>query len=493
MLSATMPDAPTSKPFDISQALRPARAGLPGAGEVRVDIRNVSFLRWFGNGERRRRWDDGPAFLRMLLTDRAALSTEGDAPPIDPAVIEAIDADGLETVALQLLVDAGPVFGSLSRRAGRTGVSTFATDDPATTVRATERLLIGARAYLTDFETGQERMSKQLNEVLGGESITRQMTLLQEANAARRMLNPLGAGIVSNFHQIAKGDVVGSKLLELARSGSFASHGLLASLGVAPNMVGSTLLGQRQWSSINDMLGLGISKSILAATQGLDTSSILSQIDRRAAAMFRPGFQSIAALALGGDVERGAASALLSEYDTFEAGGPVFGSVLAAVAALDDEEAPPADRLALLQSIIAFVSDAMSWAKTEVDKAGLFSILGAVAAILTLYPELNPWHTPEKPSAEVVRATSEIRALRTELHASRLADEHKHIRYLRDCANLRASPDRNGVLLRVVYPDQLVNVHDTRGDWARVTVYDYASDSPIEGWMNRRNLRASPQ
>ena len=48
-------------------------------------------------------------------------------------------------------------------------------------------------------------------------------------------------------------------------------------------------------------------------------------------------------------------------------------------------------------------------------------------------------------------------------------------------------------MLRIVFPDQWVDVREARGEWAWVAVYDYASDAPVEGWISRRNLFHTPQ
>ena len=73
--------------------------------------------------------------------------------------------------------------------------------------------------------------------------------------------------------------------------------------------------------------------------------------------------------------------------------------------------------------------------------------------------------------------------------ARRDGDRERHIRYIDRPAPLRVEPDAHAHLVRTVYPDQLLRVRDTRGSWAYVDVYDYASDQPISGWISRARLR----
>jgi hypothetical protein len=68
----------------------------------------------------------------------------------------------------------------------------------------------------------------------------------------------------------------------------------------------------------------------------------------------------------------------------------------------------------------------------------------------------------------------------------------RSIRYLHGRTSLRAAPDGDERPIRIVYPDQLVRVLETKRDWAKVEVYDYGNERPIVGWISRGLLRTRP-
>ena len=87
----------------------------------------------------------------------------------------------------------------------------------------------------------------------------------------------------------------------------------------------------------------------------------------------------------------------------------------------------------------------------------------------------------------------QLRDINKRLETQRQGNEaRRFIRYVHAVVNLRAEPRRGGQLIRLVYPDQVVRVIDTEGEWAEVEVFDYGSDRPVRGWISRRYLRANP-
>ncbi|MDV3458210.1 SH3 domain-containing protein [Sphingomonas sp. HF-S4] len=494
-------DVSPKKSFDISQALKPAKAVLPGIGEVSVRIRTVSFLKWFGEGERRRRWADGADFLRVLLRERVAPPEdveEADKPGLDAAFVEELDSGQLETIAEQLLVAATPIFRSLgaSRKKGANTEGSADTVGSDGEGRPTDRLLVGARRYLLDFETGQKEAASRITQSLGVGSVMRELHRYNRLAELGRTVDRLSLGMIeqTRLEQLARGDAFGRAFGEHDTiSKLFAATAQIGTIGNLSKLLGLTQMDRDRWISASRLLGLGISSSVLAAAQGLTASSMMSQFEREAAAMYRPGYQSLASLALEGEIARGAASDLLHEYDTERREAPLFDAVLDAIETLDDDEASPAERLALLETVIGLIRGAAGWARSEVQKAGVVSLIAAVAAILALYPDLIPWRGEAEPNKEMVEAVAEIKGLRADFEAARDVGDRKHIRYVHGRANLRAAPERQGLVIRIVYPDQWVEVRDARGDWARVAVYDYSSDAPAEGWIHRGNLRVAPE
>lgn len=496
-----MTDDPPRKGFDISQVLKPAKAVLPGIGEVSVRIRTVSFLKWFGEGERTHRWQDGAEFLRILLRERVAPPEdieEKDKAGLDSAVVDTLDSDRLEAIAEQLLVAATPIFRSLGASRKRDAEKRSAPEPVETgdQEKPSERFLAGARRYHLDYETGQKNAARRITETLGIGSVMSELNRHNKLMQLSRGLDSLNLGTIgqTRLEHLASGDLLGRAFREQTTIGKlFAAGSQFDTIGNLSKVLGLTQMDRERWTSASRILGLGISSSVLAAAQGLTASSMLSQFEREAAAMYRPGYQSLASLALEGEIARGAASDLLHQYDAGTGEAPLFDSVLNAIEALDDVEAPPEDRLAVLESAIDLIRGASGWAKSEIQKAGVVALIALVASILSLYPDLVPFRDDAEPNKEIVAATAEIRALREHLSASRDEGSHKHIRYIHGRANLRVTPERQGLVIRIVYPDQWVEVRDARGDWARVAVYDYASDAPVEGWIYRGNLRVGPE
>jgi hypothetical protein len=496
-----MTDNPPRKGFDISQALKPAKAVLPGIGEVAVRIRTVSFLKWFGDGERARRWQDGAEFLRILLRERVALPDnleEADGPGLNAAIVDALDTDQLEAVAEQLLLAAGPVFRSLGARRKRDAEQgqipeLAGTGDEG---KPSERLLAGARRYQLDFEAGQKDAARRLTETLGVGSVIRELDRHNKLTQLSRGLDSINLGTIgqTRFEHLARGDRFGRAFREHdTLSKLFAANSQIGTIGNLSKYLGLNRMDSDRWTEVSRMLGLGIPSSVLAAAQGLTASSVLTPFEHEAAAMYRPGYQSIASLALDGEIGRGAASDLLLEYDADRSEAPFFNSVLDTIEALDDDETTPAERIALLETVVRLIRGAGSWATSPVDRNAIIGLIGVLVGILALYPELIPFRGKPEPNKEIVAATAEIKALREDLAASRDAEPRQHIRYVHGRANLRVAPERHGLVIRIVYSDQWVEVREGRGDWARVAVYDYSSDAPVEGWIHRRNLRLVPE
>jgi len=491
------------KPFDITTALKPPTALLPGIGTVSLRVRTVSFLQWFAKGDKAGRWADGLAFVRALLLERVAPPEpeEGeDIAGLPLNLVDTLSAAELETIAGELIDKAAPIFASLRPRKDAeapesSGEDDFETQDPPDGIPASDRLLAGARAYRADYDASQEGMMARLAEAGGATSLARHLPMLNPLSDIQSALGVQKMSYLAQQVELASRGFLGSspfrdvdalrELLPRMRAAN-AIADLTSGLKVAS-------MDRGLWTSANKMLDLGLSKAVLDAVLGIrEAPDLVSEIELKVAAMLRPGYQSIASLALNGTIAQGAASDLLRVYGAPPTDAPIFASVLDAVAALDDPEATESQRLALLHRLIGLFSRTANWVHGEIDLAALLALVAAVASVLALYPELVPFRKDPKPSPEMIEAVNEIKGLRSDMKAARDAGSRTQIRYVHGKANLRAEPEGGGLLLRIVYPDQWVEIRDTRGDWARVAVYDYASDAPIEGWMSRRTLHVDP-
>ncbi|MBA3241787.1 MAG: SH3 domain-containing protein [Acidobacteria bacterium] len=283
-----------------------------------------------------------------------------------------------------------------------------------------------------------------------------------------------------------------STLQDTLRSSSLASE-LVRKLDLGP-----VFSDRAAWAKlVGVQLGLGIAPDVIASlTQTTSHPSAIAAagVAAQAAALFRPGFRSAASLALEGVTGRGVTADLLRDYDNADAErAPFFASVIESVAAFDDPDASETERASALQRLIVAFDLIRAYLKAEYQKAGLIEALALVVAVYAALPAQVP--SPPPPPIELRQAAQQIKAMGDELKAQRGdADEQlSRIRYVGAPVNLRAEPHRGGLLIRIVYPDQWVQVLEAKGDWARVEVFDYRSDSGVEGWLNRRYLRVRPE
>jgi hypothetical protein len=244
----------------------------------------------------------------------------------------------------------------------------------------------------------------------------------------------------------------------------------------------------------NALFGLGLSKSVLSAIAGGRAFSSLSPLDAMTIdRMARPGFGVLASLGLGTNGVQGAISDLLSRYGDDDR-APLFGAVAAVPEALDTSEG--------VEAVVAAIEAA--WQRISVqlaitpktDRITITGLMTFAGLLLALWSAVVAQYSYEASKDSPSKA--QIESLRGDISgagangAERDRDHNRHIRYLDRVAPLRVEPDGRALVLRVVYPDQLLRVQDTRGAWAFVEVYDYKSDQPITGWISRTRLRRRP-
>lgn len=239
---------------------------------------------------------------------------------------------------------------------------------------------------------------------------------------------------------------------------------------------------------LNDALRLEM--PITQVMRGIDAGSTLGSL---ASVLARPGYQSIASLALLGDVGAGAAADLLRRYDqSHDDDAELFASVAASITTLDDPHSSDAERADSIEVLVGFlraIGDFVASPRTQ-----------GVATLLTLLFTVHMWnmqredHDRPDSSPKLVAATTALSQSIEHFEASQSAQERDThtIRYVRSPVLLRSGPSRDALPIRTVYPDQLVRVVAQRDGWLKAEVYDYRSDAPLLGWIARRNLRISP-
>ncbi|WP_342709896.1 SH3 domain-containing protein [Bradyrhizobium sp. B124] len=196
---------------------------------------------------------------------------------------------------------------------------------------------------------------------------------------------------------------------------------------------------------------------------------------------------------------------VLARYDQ---GGrndaPVFSAVLDGIRAFDADE--PSDEL--VAEVLARVDESVraSGALNSLKGQGIANLIGVLSCVIALVGIPIALKSLEisreslavsRESAKSARegATSEDIAALLRVHQERTKKEveaDRSIRYLHGRTLLRSGPNGNERTMRIVYPDQLVRVLETKRDWVRVEVYDYGNEMPIVGWISRSLLRVRP-
>lgn len=473
--------------------------------------------------------------MRDLLIERSSPADEGEnaeasdesGTALDPEVVQSLDAEGIEAIAAIVLVAATPRLRPLRQRERKSA------DDqdqqaiesvPSGTTEgepATERLLRLALGYLAQHTESQKRMLDQFraisvpfermesllkpySSILKGQSAIWAMQRETEAFRLQSTLSSLSMahasrGLIPSLLHEQDSFTRRLKLMDAPFSDILKTAGRISEIGRLANL--STIGGfhddRRLWaSSVSKFLNLGLSLQMIGAVAAIAAGDqIASRATIEAAGILRPGFQSVADLAMEGVVARGAATDLLHHYDVPDVGtAPLFAAVRDCVAILDDPEATESDRLSLLNKVFLAFDQIWRFLGADFQKVGLLSLIGVVASVLALFPDLQVWNENPNLSKEIRQATAQIEGMRSDAAAQlqRGETERQRTRYVHKVTNLRAEPGRNGLTIRFVYPDQWVQVLDTKGAWARVQVFNYQSTAPIEGWINRRNLRINP-
>lgn len=511
---------------DLSSKFGPIRIDAGPAGPIIVPIRTAGFLSWFERNERKQPWADGPSFVRAMLAEQARSPVAaGEAVALDPNLIAGLDAEALDAIGAAMLDAIGPTLirdgrrdhdGDEAKRDGRE--SENRAGEPASS-----QLLTMVRAYYEHHRAAMKTLADRLLKDVSLSTIRRALgataklqlgsdhfrSLVTPADpvsrflAEQRLSNPF-QGLAST-HFLEQQKLIADRIaaitrpIETLRSTTTLTERFKPM--ISPVLREEIIGSPTAWAmAVNAGLDLRIPSRLFA-----DMTKIHSATAGAAEAVAKImaqtrldcfGFQATANLALDGLVAPGAAADLLQRYGEDSAlHGATFDTVLDAIRSLDEEELdvdPEAAAERAWHQILSQLSgkvphmDAAAWLSLA---ALLFTVVGVLIEAASYVEQRRS--DPSRALKAIERELGEIRADRlAEKAADRQTD--RFLRYVHGTVNLRAEPSRSGMVIRLVYPDQLVRVIETKGDWAMVDVFDYASETPMRGWINRRNLRVRP-
>jgi hypothetical protein len=262
-------------------------------------------------------------------------------------------------------------------------------------------------------------------------------------------------------------------------------------------------------STANRYFDLRIPATTLAAIGALQgVSGVADAI--RAHSMFPPGFQMAAALALDGRAARGLVADVLHHYGDRTPDTPVFAGAVEGTAIIDAEVMTEHEAVSFLQRVAGTLLALIRNERDVIVRGGMIGVLVFLSTLIASYVGYRALEVAEQ-SLDVAEASlrvaegqptnADLAAVIRESQATReafeaehreLAEAGKRIRYVHDRTPLRAEPRPHGLLIRMVYPDQLLRVTDEQGEWLEVEVFDYQNDSATRGWISRRRVRQNP-
>ena len=245
--------------------------------------------------------------------------------------------------------------------------------------------------------------------------------------------------------------------------------------------------------TINRQFDLRLQKATIAAL-GVAAAA------EAARSLFPPGYQAVAMLGLQGSVARGLVADVLRHYGEEVPETPLFASALESAAIADTQDMSEDQAVAFLRTVGGWIIELIQDEADVIRRNGLSGVLGLILGLLAIHissqqlqvARASVASSPTK--ADIAAVFSETRAVYAELQADHQdrVERDRQVRYVHDRAPLRAEPDGRAIMLRIVYPDQLLRVIDERGEWLMVEVFDYQSDSPMRGWISRRRVRLQP-
>lgn len=236
----------------MSEFSNPVLISAEGFGDVSLDIRTAAFNRWFENGEKESRWDDGKSFTRELFKDRSEIVETGSVPNNEK--IDALNEAAINSLAQAVIDVSATVFFSQSDQSEK--------KDDQTELSASDALYHKAKENAEYYRQQSIRMLKQMREMTESPLIKLEKMLGPTYKLQKEMERMArGLGTFSYADKVALGltsDAIGSsQYLNNLKSVSSATQ--LAHTKVFGNLAAITQAGS-------------IGKELNAAVLGMDTA-----------------------------------------------------------------------------------------------------------------------------------------------------------------------------------------------------------------------------
>jgi hypothetical protein len=221
-------------------------------------------------------------------------------------------------------------------------------------------------------------------------------------------------------------------------------------------------------------------------------NAVSRQVDRISGAfresLLKPGFLATVELAHSGRIATGLASEILDHYDVQPGKrGRLFEQTVE-LTRFSDSESSITDSDAV-QQLLSEILQKLLYLVEKLDKKDAIGLVGWVTIIGFVFA-IYGFYDQNKDMAQLIDLQKREVEIQEKADKAR-EDEKNFIKYVIGKTPLRSEAHKGSLLIRYVFPDQLIRVIDANGNWLFVEVYEYSSDQPIRGWMYRGNVRAS--
>ena len=481
----------------------PLGVEVPGVGWVAVDIDTAGFLVWMEKGSKNPGWPDSYAFLRTLLKERVEGST-----PISTVVIDDLSNEQLDDIAGKLVPaardlleyaptqeDTAESSTDLSAGQPNSALLQHILENVLTEFKArsaqTAKITASVQRLIPPKPPGLEIVSayqNSLSRLTGASALTDLVKrssllgsiyehgVLRDAIDRMSLYRQLGAGVGTAYLDAARLIYPAAKIAKLSEL-----------LPVYTERASVARLA-------NEVFRLGLPAASIAASASL-AASVSANYGVWMQAAIQPGFQATAWLGLEGEAPAGVVADVLRHYgESADPSSPAFQELRSGIELLDsDEEAADSLPEALL-SLATIVFSTAQRTRDVVVKIGLLKLLNTLIAVASFYVAVMAYEQSQRDPDQQGRIQTTLEKVDQDLKEQNAQTEisARTHRYVHAPTPLRAEPNRDGLLLRRVYPDQLVRVIEANDRWAKVEIYDYGHDAPMVGWISRRALYVNP-
>lgn len=219
------------------------------------------------------------------------------------------------------------------------------------------------------------------------------------------------------------------------------------------------------------------------------------------------GYQVTAALGVSGAAPQGVVADVLLHYGEQIEEAPSFDATIDLVQVLDAEEEAAFVQKGFFEARFGGLVEMIRAEPDIIKRAGLLMLLTFMLQFAsTVFDGIGAYYSFRQvelaledkavsaSKTETAAVLGEVRSVRAELVAAQQAqvEQDRHVRYVHARSPLRIEANGQAMVLRFVYPDQMLRVVGQSGDWLQVEVFDYHSDKPTQGWVSRRRVFVEP-